>query len=365
MLKPVYRNEPPVPKNPVWIIVQGAKVGPRGKLSKSASERWNEAKRAYSELVSRGEEPVMVLSGGRPFHRYSSTVSEAEALKQAALGDSFPGNRLLLEPHSLDSIGSAVLCAQLAKCMSPEYKPKRVIVVTSPYHVERATKLFKHMFFGSHVPVKIRPLPVARVDANFMKRMRESEALANKRLTEPGGFLASVRRGKVNEGIEYLTGSHDDREAYSRVLDGDLSRLLPPLIEGWSEPSNCSGYATRAAQALFEHLPRYVRANAWQLRDRNIVTYENPNPDAEPLPSSLSRHVRPGNLIGIFMPNSPYNRDDRRYTHVVLAAAKKGKEIIIFQNNRHGVDSPMTLREFLKISGGKVIEVLAPPVGQA
>ncbi len=83
-------------------------------------------------------ECIMLFSGGRT----AGTVSEASIMHRV-YEKSFPAASIpaMLENSSLDTIGNAYFCSALLKHL--DYT--RVVIVTSPYHINRSKYLFSFM----------------------------------------------------------------------------------------------------------------------------------------------------------------------------------------------------------------------------
>jgi uncharacterized SAM-binding protein YcdF (DUF218 family) len=86
-------------------------------------------------LLARGVAPRLVLSGGGQSGR-----PEAEAMAALAAALGVPAERMLLEPHSRDTIGNAFNSAALLRARGLA----SVVLVSDAYHLARARILFRH-----------------------------------------------------------------------------------------------------------------------------------------------------------------------------------------------------------------------------
>lgn len=125
------------------IVVLGTRLRPDGSLSGVGEERL----RAGVELWRRGIAPLIVLTGGRD-RLARAAITEADAFATRAKQLGVPGSALLLERDSRNTADNA---RHLAKLL-PE--PRRVVVVTQPFHLRRSLLWFRRAGFdarGYHI----------------------------------------------------------------------------------------------------------------------------------------------------------------------------------------------------------------------
>jgi uncharacterized SAM-binding protein YcdF (DUF218 family) len=94
-----------------------------------------------------GKAPKLVLSGGTvPGEPYAP---EAEAMAQFATSFAHvPDSVLLLEPHSVNTLQNARFTSALFDSLGLE---KRIILVTSAFHIRRAKMFFQREGFAVHL----------------------------------------------------------------------------------------------------------------------------------------------------------------------------------------------------------------------
>lgn len=117
------------------IVVLGARVSPGGIPSLPARVR---AERA-AELYNAGLAPVVIPTGG--IGPYPPT--EAEAIAKVMMARGVPRSSIVLETHSTSTQESAVLTAGIAQ----QRGWRRIIIVSDPYHLIRASWLFSEYGF--------------------------------------------------------------------------------------------------------------------------------------------------------------------------------------------------------------------------
>lgn len=199
----------PVMETEVAVILGGGftKKGTVGQSTLLRAEAGIALARARTHLT-------LILSGGRcPQDIARKGISEAEAIAQVFERENFNRERLLLEEDSCETLGNAVLVA--AKYLH-DIKPRRLYVVTSPFHVERAL-----LFFRSVLGPKWDIVPVVSLVAD------DDEARG---ATEAGGiawakkFFAEIKPGDIRTMVRRTL---DEKPAY-RELDWLKPENFPP-----------------------------------------------------------------------------------------------------------------------------------------
>jgi uncharacterized SAM-binding protein YcdF (DUF218 family) len=115
-------------------------------------------------LLAAGAAPHLLLSGGGAGPR-----SEAEVMRELALGLGAPEAALLLEPRSRNTIENALCSAALMRDLGLS----SVIVVTDRYHALRARIVFRH----AGLAVLRVAAPPARLRRDWPMWLREGLAL--------------------------------------------------------------------------------------------------------------------------------------------------------------------------------------------
>lgn len=128
---------PPLGREAEAIVVLGNRppVDAEGRLRHETRRRLDRG----LELLAAGHAPLLLLAGGS----YPGGGTEAEAMAEHARSAGVPNEALLLETSSASTVENAresvrLLCAGRGASCHPA-----LILVTSPYHLERATDLFR------------------------------------------------------------------------------------------------------------------------------------------------------------------------------------------------------------------------------
>lgn len=87
------------------------------------------------ELYNAGLAPAMIMTGGNTYRDYY----ESSVMKEAAVDRGVPAGAIIEEREAMDTIGNARCSAGIMR----DHGWERVIVVSSPYHLKRAKKLFE------------------------------------------------------------------------------------------------------------------------------------------------------------------------------------------------------------------------------
>jgi uncharacterized SAM-binding protein YcdF (DUF218 family) len=114
-------------------------LGPRDRPDGSIA--WNEAAERFDRairIMKAGKAGVLVFSGG-PI-RYEGGSDEGELLKQEALSRGIPEQALLVTARTMNTKSEATDICELAARMHW----RRVLFVTSAYHMARAMRLSNH-----------------------------------------------------------------------------------------------------------------------------------------------------------------------------------------------------------------------------
>lgn len=138
------------------IIVLGAALAPDGGPGPALAERIA----AGADAFARGLAPLVVMTG----------ALEAQIMCERAVALGVPRAAIRLEPTALTTRTNAVACAAL---LSP---PKRVLVVTQPYHRQRAVAAFRKVGFDAEA------FEFASRRNSLKQRLREVVARADYRL---------------------------------------------------------------------------------------------------------------------------------------------------------------------------------------
>jgi len=86
------------------------------------------------ELFQQGLAPVLIMTGGNTYQDYY----ESAVMKEAAVSRGVPADAVVEEREAMDTIGNARYSAALVRARGG----KGAIIVSSPYHLKRAKKLF-------------------------------------------------------------------------------------------------------------------------------------------------------------------------------------------------------------------------------
>ncbi len=132
------------------VFVFGGMLGPRDRADGSVA--WNEAAERFDRAVrilKAGKANTMVLSGGP--NRYEGGPDEGELLRQEARDRGVPADKLLVTSATWNTRSEADDICQLAR----EMRWKRILLVTSAYHMPRVMRLT-----GTCTAERV-PIPVA------------------------------------------------------------------------------------------------------------------------------------------------------------------------------------------------------------
>jgi uncharacterized SAM-binding protein YcdF (DUF218 family) len=174
-----YRSVADCPQSDA-VFVFGGMLGPRDRMDGSIA--WNEAAQRFDtaiRIIKAERATTLVFSGGAL--RYPGGSDEGELLKQEAIARGVPEKSLILTSAASDTRAEAMAVCYLADRM----QWKRVLLVTSAYHMPRA------MMLSSSCIVKRIPVPVAYrtpdpntswAESRFDYYLPQAQALLNSEL---------------------------------------------------------------------------------------------------------------------------------------------------------------------------------------
>ncbi len=120
------------------IVVPGYGLTPAGEPTVGTIARTHVA----SQLATALPKADVIVSGFRAAgDSFSHAQTEAMAMRRVLIRDGIRRSRIQLEEQARDTIGNAVL---VATHFLAHRTPGTVMVVTSPFHVERARFVFEH-----------------------------------------------------------------------------------------------------------------------------------------------------------------------------------------------------------------------------
>lgn len=120
------------------MIVLGAPNSDTGKLSEMATNRLDTARRFYMH----NQDFYICCTGGFGPHFNKTATPHAQYAKQYLVDKGIPEERFLeyvLSSHTMED-------ALLAKPIIEKYTPGTIVVITSDFHMKRASLFFKHVF---------------------------------------------------------------------------------------------------------------------------------------------------------------------------------------------------------------------------
>ncbi|MDR3616558.1 MAG: YdcF family protein [Candidatus Obscuribacterales bacterium] len=180
--------------NPV-IVVPGYGMTPHGEPTVGTVART----RIASQLARSLPEAHIIVSGLRSSADHiSHKQTEAKAMRRVLLREGIRRSRVQVEEQARDTIGNAVLVA--ARFLAKR-QPGTVMVVTSPFHFERARFVFEHVL-GPKWTVVMVAAPEVFGDAP--KALEEGQSLARAK-----AFFDTTCAGDLKSIWHLLVTKHD------------------------------------------------------------------------------------------------------------------------------------------------------------
>jgi hypothetical protein len=123
---------------PELAVVLGGGLTPEGVPLPSTRARAHRA----AQLARERPELALICSGDRQPGAPEDAPSEAAQLRDLIVNFGIAADRIVLEDESRDTLANAVLTA--ARYLR-DLEPRPLSVITSPFHLERATETFRHV----------------------------------------------------------------------------------------------------------------------------------------------------------------------------------------------------------------------------
>ncbi len=165
---------------PELAVVLGGGLAPDAGPLPSTSARAHRA----AQLARERTELVVICSGDRQLDASPGTPSEAALMRDLIVGWDVAADRIAIEDESRDTIGSAVLTAVR---YLRDIEPRPLAVITSPFHLERATEIFRHVL---GYPWQIEAVAADETNDDIERAARETRYLQ-----ETTSFFAGVAPG--------------------------------------------------------------------------------------------------------------------------------------------------------------------------
>jgi vancomycin permeability regulator SanA len=167
---------------PELAVVLGGGLEPDGSPLQSTRARAHRA----AQLARERPELALICSGDRQPGAPESAAPEAAQMRDLIVGFGIAADRIALEDESRDTLANAVLTA--ARYLK-DVEPRPLSVITSPFHLERATETFRHV-----LGYRWQVMAVAsdETDDDVARAARETRYLQ-----ETTAFFAGIKPGDL------------------------------------------------------------------------------------------------------------------------------------------------------------------------
>ncbi len=192
---------------PELAVVLGGGLTPDGSPLPSTRARAHRA----AQLARERPELALICSGDRQPGAPEDAPTEAAQLRDLIAGFGISVDRIVIEEESRDTLANAGLTA--ARYLH-DLEPRPLSVITSPFHLERATETFRHV-----LGYRWQVMAVAsdETDDDVERAARETRYLQ-----ETTAFFAGIRPGDLRA---IATRFRDRSPEYATAAA--LRRILP------------------------------------------------------------------------------------------------------------------------------------------
>jgi puromycin-sensitive aminopeptidase len=195
---------------------------------------------------------VIILSGSKPLSEMGEDDQQSEAAIMAGIlrQHGVEQQRLLLEDESVDTIGNAVL-------VTARYlwgiEPRKLYLVTSPFHARRAALLFGWVLGDGW---QVVPVESAQTDDDAMRAASEAGGIS-----WAGRFFRGIKKGDLPAIIRRL---QKERPYYATLswLDADHLENHCCLLAGGNHSSAASAAQTLAVAQANSVSPNHTEPSA-------------------------------------------------------------------------------------------------------
>jgi len=167
---------------PELAVVLGGGLEPDGSPLPSTRARAHRA----AQLARERPELALICSGDRQPGAPEDAASEAAQLRDLIAGFGISADRIVVEDESRDTLANAVLTA--ARYLH-DLEPRPLSVITSPFHLERATETFRHVLGYRW---QVMAIASDETDDDIARAARETRYLQ-----ETTAFFAGIRPGDL------------------------------------------------------------------------------------------------------------------------------------------------------------------------
>jgi uncharacterized SAM-binding protein YcdF (DUF218 family) len=179
---------------PEVAVVVGGGISPDGAPTASTTAR----ARAAAHLASKRPDLAIILSGSDGDGPAATPRSEAAIMADLIVDTGIDRGRLFLEERSRDTIGNGV--EVVSQFLGP-IEPRPLYLITSPFHLERALVVFRHLLgFAWQVQAVAAEDTADDLDRAKKETFYLQETFAFFEGTRPGDWKAIEKRFRARQG---------------------------------------------------------------------------------------------------------------------------------------------------------------------
>ncbi len=210
------------------IVILGGGISKDGELSEMSKQRVKKG----LELFQKGIAQNIIVSGKHGFILEKTKTTEARAMSEYLKKYNIPEENIFLEEESLDTLGNAYFTK--IKILEPK-NWKNIFVVTSDFHVPRASYIFKKVL-GKEYNIDFlgvqSNLSYEEFNIFFIRELKSLHLLAH--------WLENVEDGDTNV-IEEIISKHP----IYREINKETKELLLVISEAYEEIKNMIDYEVK------------------------------------------------------------------------------------------------------------------------
>ena len=179
----------PITNAPELAVALGGGIDANGMPTPSTGARAHRA----AQLARERPELGIICSGAGPAGTPAGMPTEAAVMRDLIAASGIASKRVALEDESLDTLGNAVL---VAVRYLKDIEPRPLSLITSPFHLERATETFRHVL---GFPWQILAVAADETPDDIVRARLETQYLQ-----ETTAFFAGIRPGDLRSIVRRL-----------------------------------------------------------------------------------------------------------------------------------------------------------------
>ncbi|MAG26899.1 hypothetical protein CMI47_15275 [Candidatus Pacearchaeota archaeon] len=183
---------------------------------KSLSDQTRERVDLGISLFNKGQVRTLIMSGGHGNRGANYGVTLADKMEEYALKKDVPGDKILKEPISIETVAQLIFCKQAI--MAPR-NWKSALIISHDYHINPRVTAISNLIFGQEYIIDFASVPS---DLSNDPAVQEKERQS---LTAFQETFSGITPGSDSEALEALLSNHKLYNTDSPHFLAELEKL--------------------------------------------------------------------------------------------------------------------------------------------